>query len=170
MDVIYIIPASGTSVATLKARLARTVGPWNGVLDSTEPPPVAQVASDIFIPLFGLLSLFALGIGAVLVYNTLSLSLEERRRELAIVAAVGGTPRALAAGALAEAALLGVAGGIAGTFGGMLLARPLAHSLSDFTTFGTRTTPSRLPSLENWTIETSSRSVPLSFWLKLRPD
>ena len=133
VDVIYISPVSGTSVPALKARLARTVGPWNGVLDSTEPPPVAQVASDIFIPLFGLLSLFALGIGAVLVYNTLSLSLEERRRELAIVAAVGGTPRALAAGALAEAALLGVAGGIAGTFGGMLLARPLAHSLSDFT-------------------------------------
>ena len=46
------------------------------------------MASSSFVLLFGMLSLFALGVGAVLVHNTVALSLEERRRHLAVFGAL----------------------------------------------------------------------------------
>jgi putative ABC transport system permease protein len=136
LDVVYVQPAPGTPVAELKGRLQQRVGVHNAVLDATDPPPQAAVVEQIFIPLLGLTSLFALGVGAVLVYNTIALSLEERRRPLAVVAALGGSPRRIMGGTLLEAAVLGVAGGALGTAGGAVVAGPITKSLSDFTQKG----------------------------------
>src|SRR5581483_1639563 len=83
-----------------------------------------------FIPLFGIISFLALGIGALLVYNTLTLSLEERRRQLAIAAAIGAPGRTIMLGTLAEAGVLGLLGGLAGVAGGAVVARPIVGSIS----------------------------------------
>src|SRR5206468_3394181 len=82
---------------------------------------------------FSILAVLGLGIGAVLVYNTVALSMEERRLQLAIVSALGGTRRTLMAGALAEAGALGLVGGLLGVPGGIVLARPIVGSLARFT-------------------------------------
>lgn len=133
LDVIYVLPTKGTTVAALKARLEPAVGDWNGVLSSSEPPPAIAVVTGAIVPIFGLLSLFALGVAGVLVFNIMTLAVEERRRELAVVAALGGTARTVVAGAALEGVAIGAVGGLLGVAGGAILARPLTSSVSGFT-------------------------------------
>jgi putative ABC transport system permease protein len=133
LDVIYIQPAPNADIAAVRARLTAAVGSYNGVLASTDPPPIVGIIRIAFVPLFTIIALLTLAIGAVLVHNTVTLSLEERRRQLAIVAALGGTARVLVGGTLIEAVVLGFAGGVLGALGGVAIAHPIASSLSDFT-------------------------------------
>ncbi|MGN6473747.1 MAG: FtsX-like permease family protein [Mycobacteriales bacterium] len=133
LDVIYVIPTKGTDLTDLRNRLQRAVGSWNGVLRATQPPPAIGIYTSTIIPLFALLSFFALGVGGMLIFNISSLAMEERRRELALVAALGGTIRVVRAGAALEGGALGLLGGLIGVGGGTLLAHPLASSLSTFT-------------------------------------
>jgi putative ABC transport system permease protein len=133
LDVIYVVPAEGVDVSKLRSRLQAEVGPWNGVLTATDPPPAIGIYTSTIIPLFALLSLFALGVGGMLIFNIMALAMEERRRELALIAALGGTVRVIRAGATLEGAVLGLFGGVIGIGGGTLLAHPLTASLSTFT-------------------------------------
>src|SRR5439155_18667980 len=133
LDAVYVQPQPGVDLAALQLRLEQAVGPVNGVLGADDPAPVIGVLLITFVPLFSLIAILGLAIGAVLVYNTVSLSVEERRRQLAIVGALGGTSRVLVGGTLAEASVLGLVGGILGAFGGILVAHPITSGLSDFT-------------------------------------
>ena len=69
----------------------------------------------------------------VLVYNVIALTLEERKREHAIIAAIGASPGTMIVGALLEAGTLGAVGGLIGTLGGIVLAQPIVASLSHIT-------------------------------------
>jgi putative ABC transport system permease protein len=133
LDVVYVDPDPGTGVTELKQRLSQAAGEQNAVLDSTQGPPEIGEALDQVLPLFTLLALFALGVGAMLVYNTAQLTLEERRRDLAVVGALGGTRAAVAGATLGEAAVTGAAGGVAGSAAAVLVAGPIVASLSAFT-------------------------------------
>ncbi|HEY3140820.1 MAG TPA: FtsX-like permease family protein [Acidimicrobiales bacterium] len=132
-DTIYVRPEPGTDVDALRTRLERVVGEHNGVLSADEGPPEVQLFLTGVLPTFTLLALFALGTGAMLVYNTVTLSLEERRRELAVVAALGGSPPVMRTTILGEAAALGLLGGVVGVVAGRLVAGPIVASLSNFT-------------------------------------
>jgi putative ABC transport system permease protein len=136
VDVIYVRPLPGADVDDLQQRLQRVVGVHNGVLAVDDPPAQAGIVTKVFVPLLGLVSMFSLGVGAVLVYNTVALSLEERRRQLAIVGALGASPRRLLVGTLAESAVLGLIGGLLGAAGGVLVAGPVTAGLNDFTEKG----------------------------------
>ncbi|HUE58746.1 MAG TPA: FtsX-like permease family protein [Acidimicrobiales bacterium] len=133
LDAIYVVPAKGTDLRALSERLQYAVGNWNGVLRANAAPPGVSELSRSFVPIFTVLGLFALGVGAVLVFNILTLNVEERRTELAIVAAIGATPSTVVAGAVSEGLLIGLAGGLLGCVGGFVLAHPLTDSLSKFT-------------------------------------
>ncbi len=133
IDAIYVKARRGMDVEALRTRLERVVGEHNGVVAATDAPPQATVGLGAILPLFTLLSLFAIVLGTLLVYNVVTLSLEERRRQLAIVAALGGSGRTVISGALAEAAAIGAVGGVLGTIGGLLIARPITATLADFT-------------------------------------
>jgi putative ABC transport system permease protein len=133
LDAIYVDPAPGTGVGTLQTRLERVVGQQNGVLRATDGPPEVEAALGNVLPLFTLMALFAMGTGAALVYNTVALSLEERRRELAVVGALGGTASTVVRTVLGEAVVIGAVGGVLGAFGGLLVARPIVRTLSGFT-------------------------------------
>ncbi|HUS60876.1 MAG TPA: hypothetical protein VMY34_01685, partial [Acidimicrobiales bacterium] len=91
LDVIYVVPSVGETVADLEGPLRTALGPGPTLLTVAEPPFEFEQVLNTIIPLFGLLGLFALAIGMILVANTVALSLEERRQQLAIVAALGGT-------------------------------------------------------------------------------
>jgi len=132
LDVIYVKPAPGTDVGALRHRLQQAVGGWNGVLTSTDPPPGATVVLAGFLPVFSMLAIFGIGIAAVLVYDTVALTVEERRRDLAVVAALGGKPSTVVGGVVSEAALLGLVGGLLGGVGAVLLAHGILGGLSDF--------------------------------------
>ncbi len=117
----------------LQHRLAKTVGPWDGVVSATSLPASVSLALSEFTPVLFLLALVASGIAVVLVYNIITLTLEERRRERAIVAAVGASPATLILGPLLEAGALGAVGGLLGTLGGVVLAQPIINTLGSIT-------------------------------------
>jgi putative ABC transport system permease protein len=132
LDAIYVLPGPSVSVAVLKADLQRAVGPWNGVLTATDPPPALAVAASAITPLLALLALLASVISVMLVYNIVNLSLMERRRQRAIVAAIGAPPTVLVGGPVVEAVLIGAVGGALGAAGGSLLAAPTVHAMSGY--------------------------------------
>jgi putative ABC transport system permease protein len=133
VDAVYVVPAAGVSVTALQHRLAQAVGPQNGVVSATSAPPLVSLAVGAFAPILALLAIVASAIAVVLVYNVITLTLEERRRERAIVAAIGASPATLIVGPLLEAGLLGAVGGLLGTLVGVALARPILSTLSRIT-------------------------------------
>jgi putative ABC transport system permease protein len=133
IDDIYVIPDKGVSTSSLRPRLERAVGAWNGVVDASSVPPSVSLVISSFTPILGLLALLSSAIAVVLVYNVIALTLEERRRERAIVAAVGAPPTVLILGPLLEAAVLGAVGGLLGALGGIVVARPIVGTLSHLT-------------------------------------
>lgn len=128
VDTVYVVPDRGTSVGDLQRRLVAALPPQDAVLRNGQT--VKNDNSNLLVPLLGLIGLVALVIAGLLVWNMSALALAERRRELAIAAAIGSTPRITVVGALAEAAAQGVVGGVLGSAAGWGLAHPLVASLS----------------------------------------
>ena len=131
VDTIYVVPDRGARVDQVRARLVSALPPQDTVLAATETARGDN--SNLLVPLLGLIGLVALAIAGLLVWNMTSLAMAERRRELAIAAAVGSTPRITVTGALAEATAQGVVGGSLGSAVGWVLAHPLVASLSEQT-------------------------------------
>lgn len=69
-----------------------------------------------------MLSLVGLLVGGFLIYNTLSFSVSQHRREIGILRAIGMTEPALAGLFLVEGALFGMVGGVLGSLLGLALA------------------------------------------------
>ena len=133
VDVVYLDLEDSADAGEVRSRLTAAVGSHLTVLDATEPPPEVQSVVDVFVPIFALIGLVALGTATVLVYNTMRLTLEERRRQLAILAALGATPRLVGGGAVLEAGLFGAIGGLVGSAGGILVAYPIMAAVTDVT-------------------------------------
>lgn len=132
VDVIYVMPAGGVDLSALRTDLTAAVGEHNTVMDATEPPIFLSLFSGLILPLLGMISLFALAIGALLVHNTMTLALEERRRSLAIAGATGAGRGVLVGGVLLEAGVVGLLGGTLGAVGAIALAHPLIGGMQDF--------------------------------------
>src|SRR5690606_19668439 len=123
----------GALPVAVRARLAARVGGQNAVLGVEDGPPEVAAALGDVLPMFTLIAVLALGIGGMLVHNTAALSIEERRLDLAILAAIGGSPRTLAAVVLTEAAAVGAPRGLGGAAAGAAVAAPIVASLSAYT-------------------------------------
>jgi putative ABC transport system permease protein len=133
VDVAYLLLDDGADVAAVAADVRRAVGPQLPVRGATDPPAGADAIFGAALPIYGMLGLFALGIGGVLVANTAAMALDGRRRELAVLGALGGRPRTVITTTVAEMAVLGLLGGIVGCLGGVLVATPIVASFSSFT-------------------------------------
>ena len=132
LDVVYVTSRPSVPTAVLAARLTAAIGPQNAVLSATDPPPEVEAAIGDIVPLLTILAVLAAGIAAVLVYNVVSLSLEQRRRDDAVGAALGAPPGLLAAGGFVEAGAVGMVGGVLGAAGGTVLAGPTVSAMSMF--------------------------------------
>ena len=133
VDLVYILPTDGAEVATVQAAVTAALPRSYEVLRSTDPPPVVGVVLSTFLPLFTIIALLTLAIGSVLVRNSIVLSLEERRRQTAIVGALGGSRGLLVGGTILEVAVLGAVGGLLGVAAGVGLAYPVSRSLDSVT-------------------------------------
>jgi putative ABC transport system permease protein len=76
------------------------------------------------------MSLLALLVGALLIFNSMAFVLLLRRRTIGILRALGVTRREVLALALSEAAVLGIAGSLLGAASGLWLARQLLGSVT----------------------------------------
>ena len=141
VDSIYVIVEEEVSPASVEASLdevfegAALVGPpgERGEAFERTLESIAALTS-----LAGAVSLF---VALFVVYNTMSIALAERRRELSMAVALGARRRQLFAAFLAEAGLLGTIASVGGVGAGILLARVLVgRSAEQFAAVGIRST------------------------------
>src|SRR3954454_8642436 len=130
VDAAYVVPARGVSVSELRTRLVQALPVQDQVFTADQPPPFFDSAG-LLLPLMGLIGLMSLGVAALILFNIISLTFAERRRELAIANALGARGSVVVRGALTEAGLLGLVGGALGAAAGLLVAFPLVHKLAE---------------------------------------
>jgi putative ABC transport system permease protein len=116
----------------VRTRLVSALGPGYSVLTRNDPARGFNVNTVLF-PLLAIFALVAVGVGVILIAQLTRLSVEERRREIAVAAALGASPLSALSGFLAEAALLGAAGSVIGVLIGIVIARPVVASAGELT-------------------------------------
>ncbi len=99
------------------------------LMDATRRLRLVFALFDLLLGIFGSLALTVASLGIV---NTLAMALLERRREIGILKALGAADGVVQRLFLAEAAVMGVAGGLAGVLLGRLLAGLLNWGTNDY--------------------------------------
>ena len=123
---VQVVATAGTDVNDLRTRLATALGPEYEVVTSRDIAAASADAAQeqlayIRVTLL-VLAGAALLIGAFLIANTFAIVITQRTKEIAVLRAAGATSRQVLASVLGEAALLGVAGAVAGVPLGFLAA------------------------------------------------
>ncbi len=131
VDRIAVMLEPGVAVADARARLATRLGDG-----ATVAPPETRGdhAERLLFSLRTMLataSALAVIVGAFIVFQTVAVSVQERRREFALLGSVGIGRRVLVRLCLVETAILGVAGCVLGLLGGRLLAALAAGVAGD---------------------------------------
>ncbi len=123
LDAVALTLRDGADVDAVRARL--TAGLPAGVAVDRPIERSGQVDQmlDAFRLNLTILSLIALLVGVLLVYNTLTFSVVQRRREIGVLRAIGVSRRGIEAAFLAEGVAYGAAGGLLGVLLGLLLAK-----------------------------------------------
>lgn len=131
VDSVYVVVESGREIRDVQdaidaeLRGAAIVGP---------PGERGRGLERVFAGLGTLLSLagtVALFVALFVVYNTMSMSLAERRREMSMAMALGATPRQLFGAFLSEALVFGIAASAMGIAGGLALAKVLVQQAAE---------------------------------------
>lgn len=127
VDSVYVIVESSASVATMRSGIEDAIG---GGAIVGPPGERGEGVERVFGGLASLLSLagtVALFVALFVVYNTMSMSLAERRREISMSMALGAERRQVFSAFMAEAATFGIVASAMGVAGGLLLARVLVE-------------------------------------------
>jgi putative ABC transport system permease protein len=132
VDMAYVTLADDSTAPRIQAELRDTLGPGFEVLNRSQPDRGFNVNIVLF-PLLAIFALIAVGVGVILIAQITRLSVEERRHEVAVAAALGASPLSAVIGFLAEAALLGAIGSTLGTLIGIGIAHPVVASASTLT-------------------------------------
>jgi putative ABC transport system permease protein len=132
VDLAYVTLTDESKAPEIRDRLRDALGPGYSVLSRSEPDRGFDV-NTLLLPLLSIFALIAVGVGIILIAQITRLSVEERRHEIAVAAALGASPLSAVTGFLAEAALLGLVGSALGAAAGIGIAHPVVASASDLT-------------------------------------
>ena len=125
----YAVAADGVSEAELLEAIEAELGEGFRVQSAAEVVAEQQAAFGPFIEIFSIallvFAVIALLVGSFLIFNTFTIVLAGRLRELALLRAVGASRGQLFGSVLGEAALVGAVGGALGAAFGILVARGL---------------------------------------------
>ncbi len=120
----------GVSVEQCQATLRKILGPGYQV----EPPQARGQQFEAILRIYAfsvsISSLFALFIGMFIIYNSFAIAVTQRRSEVGILRALGATRAQIRNLFLAESAVGGLIGSLAGLAFGNLLARGIATQIS----------------------------------------
>ena len=122
VDSVYVVTDPTVSLDVVESALDEALG---GAANVGPPGERGQGLERVFSSLATLLSMggtVALFVALFVVYNTMSMSLAERRREISMTLAFGAERRSVFVAFLSEAAVLGVIASAVGIGGGLLLA------------------------------------------------
>ncbi|HWC13058.1 MAG TPA: FtsX-like permease family protein [Actinomycetota bacterium] len=125
VDSIYVVVDTGSSTSDVQRAIESIVD--DGAIVGA-PGERGDGVERVFGGLADLLSLagtVALFVALFVVFNTMSMSLAERRREISMAMALGAERRHMFGAFLAEAGVVGVIASACGVAGGLLLARLL---------------------------------------------
>jgi putative ABC transport system permease protein len=123
LDRVDLRLAAGADVGAVRARIEALLPPGVRLTTPGEASDDAVRLSRAYRSNLTALALVALFTGGFLVYATQSLAVARRRREIALLHAMGMTVREQVAAALASGALVGVLGSALGVALGVLVAR-----------------------------------------------
>jgi len=129
VDLVYLTVTDESKTSEVRARLLEALGPGFSVLTRDDPARGFNV-NTVLLPLLAIFALIAIGVGVILIAQITRLSVEERRHEIAVAAALGASPLSAVTGFLAEAALLGAIGSVIGILTGIAIAHPVVASAS----------------------------------------
>jgi putative ABC transport system permease protein len=125
----YATAADGVEVDELLEAVTAAVGDGYRVQTAAEVAEEQQELIGPFIQIFSIallvFALVALLVGCFLIFNTFTIVLASRLRELALLRAIGAGRGQLLGSVLAEAALVGAVGGALGAAFGLAVARGL---------------------------------------------
>ncbi|MCJ7438555.1 MAG: FtsX-like permease family protein [Acidimicrobiia bacterium] len=129
LDAVNVTAAPGTNLHVLRADLQRNLG------GAYEALPAQQVAADrgkTVLDFLGLLTQLLLGfaliglvVGAFIIFNTFTILVAQRTRELGLLRAMGASGRQVVASVMAEAAVIGVVASAVGVVVGLAFAAGL---------------------------------------------
>lgn len=135
-DFIFVRAAPGTDLSVLTARIERTIGPSLTVKPSTEFAAVLQRQVDDFLSLLNdmLLGFAGIGllIGGFIIFNTFTILIAQRTRELGLLRAMGASSGQIVGSVLAEAVIMGLIASVIGFAAGVGLGRVLLWALPGF--------------------------------------
>jgi putative ABC transport system permease protein len=118
---------SPAAIEALRSRLVARLGPeYTVTRPGAAGASIAQLLAALHTGL-GIFGLVALFVGALLIYNTFTMTVAERTRELGLLRALGATRRQIISLVLAEATLVGLVGTALGVLAGIALAVPLVQ-------------------------------------------
>jgi len=137
-DRIVVKAVPGVSATQLRDSVSRALPPGDGLEAVTAASASASAAQQINSQLSILRDFFlgfagiALFVGAFVIWNTFSILVGQRTRELALTRALGASAGQVFRSVLAEAAIVAAVASVAGAALGLLLAKGLAVLLSSF--------------------------------------
>jgi putative ABC transport system permease protein len=132
VDMAYLTLVDDAKAPQIRKQLQQSLGPGFDVLTRSEPDRGFNV-NIVLLPLLAIFALIAVGVGVILIAQITRLSVEERRHEVAVAAALGASPLSAVVGFLAEAAFLGAIGSTFGALIGIGIAHPVVASASTLT-------------------------------------
>jgi putative ABC transport system permease protein len=125
-DRIDIALADGVTLDQATAKLQALLGPGFQVAPPSSRGQQFEATAKIYSLASNITSLGALFIGMFIIYNTFAIAVTQRRSEIGILRALGATRGQIRTLFLAESALTGLIGTLAGVLLGLLMARGMA--------------------------------------------
>jgi putative ABC transport system permease protein len=148
-DDVQVAAQNGVSPETLRARIQRVLPP--GYQAKTGEQAAADASSDIkkALSFFNIALLIfagvALFVGAFIIFNTFSILVTQRTRELALLRALGASGSQVRRSVMAEAVIVGIAASLVGLGFGFVIALGLQGLLNAFGVDLPTTTTQLLP-------------------------
>ncbi|WP_067544635.1 ABC transporter permease [Nocardia crassostreae] len=123
LDSIQVVPTANADVAQLRSKLTEVVAGRAVVADPGLR--AVQAGGTVQLVRYSTLasSAAALIVSAFLIYNAMSMAVAQRRPVLSLLRAIGGRRGPMVRDLIAEAALLGLFGGLVGSLFGLLMGR-----------------------------------------------
>ena len=135
-DAIAVVAEDGRAAGELRERVAAAAGPGAQALDhrhasAADPGDPRAYEREALVAFVASSGGMTIAIAVFVVAGTLAFVVERRRRELALLRAVGATPGQVRRLLIGEVALVGLLAGVAGCAAAALLAGPAAAVLTD---------------------------------------
>jgi putative ABC transport system permease protein len=134
IDAIKIVADPGVSETELVQRISTVVPQGTEVLTGTEITKEAQLDAkegmgffDVFLMVFALIALF---VGSFIIYNSFTILVAQRTREMALMRAIGASRRQVTRSVLLEAGVVGLIASALGLAAGVGVASGLKMLLS----------------------------------------